>query len=113
MVLLTVDFSNGACRTLMLPLGEDPSVCGVLESAATVAPGLSYGFEASGTDRGGREIGQIVSVDGVSSRNGENWEVSVNGRTAAELRRVVDGSVSDSGEPALEPGDSVNVRLVR
>lgn len=112
-VSLLVDFSNGVTKAFaQIPLEGRASVTGALDRAATIAPGLSYEFDAEFVDRGGRNVGTLQSVDGVEESDEREWGVWLNGRVIGSLRQVVPESVTAFGDTDLEAGDSILLKLV-
>lgn len=112
-VSILVDFSNGATKSFaQVPLAGRMSVTQALDAAASIAPGLTYDFDATFVDRGGRNVGTIKSVDGVVETQEQEWGVWLNGRVIGALRQVVPESLTPFGETDFSPGDSVLLKLV-
>lgn len=112
-VCVLVDFSNGASKAFaQVPLADRTSVTQALDIAGSIAPGLSYEFDAEFVDRGGRNVGTIKSVDGVGETSDREWGVWVNGKVIGSLRQVVPESITPFGEMDLRPGDSILLKLV-
>ncbi|MCG6985802.1 MAG: hypothetical protein LJE61_11475 [Thiocapsa sp.] len=121
---LTIDYGNGAQKTfgkvdvgpLAEPVGGRPDeldVFDVLDAAARMEPGLEYEFKVTlASDRAGNEGGHILSVDGVSGENA-SWQVCVNRKPGVvQLRRPTPGSFQPRGEPRIEDGDAIALRLI-
>lgn len=113
-VTITIDYSNGATKTLAnVSPGSNMSVSGALDAAQLMRPGLSYEFEASFIDRGGRDVGRVASIDGVAADETHFWAIWVNDKTASDLRRVTMGSVTKFGSVRVEDGDVITCKLLR
>lgn len=113
-VTIHIDFSNGATKTFAkVPLPAEKSVTQALDAAQNVPPGLSYDFEASFIDRGGREVGRVRSIDGVGGSEDQVWASWVNDRAVSDLRRVTDFSVTPFGGVRIEDGDVITFKLMR
>lgn len=112
-VSLLIDFSNGATKNFaQISLSGSSSITQALDAAAQIAPGLTYEFDSEFVDRGGRNVGTIKSVDGVSETDAREWGVWLNGRVIGSLRQVVPESITPFGTTDLEPGDSILLKLV-
>lgn len=114
-VTITVDYSNGATRTISGLPADAGDLFATLNAAAERVPPLAYEFEVELTDRGGREVGQIAAVDGVvaDAEAGQRWIVWVNGgHGESGCRRPTKGGPSTDSWPGVEPGDVVLLKLV-
>jgi hypothetical protein len=112
-ISLLVDFSNGTTKSFsQIAISGRMSVTQALDAAAGIAPGLVYEFDGEFTDRGGRHVGTIKSVDGVGETDDHEWGVWLNGRVIGSLRQVVPESVTPFGEIDLAPGDSILLKPV-
>jgi len=118
-VSVVVDFSNGVTKIFaqvvgpQLGLNRPMGVTDALDAAGRLPPGLDYQFDAEFTDRGGRVVGTLLSVDGVGETDDAEWGVWVNGRVIGDLRQVTPESITSFGETQLETGDSILVKLVQ
>jgi hypothetical protein len=111
-VALIVDYSNGVQKSFVgIPWKHDMAVFDALEAAGSISPGLTFEFAKSGVDRGGRDIGSILSIDGLGAdQPDQKWLVWVNREFfGTELRTV--GTHAKSGLPAVEPGDVIALKL--
>ena len=109
-VSLIIDYSDGVQKSFTgIPWKRDMAVLDLLQAAASTSPGLNFEFAKSFDDRGGRDVGSVVSIDGVKADNrDQKWLVWVNSKfIGTELRRVTADSVTRFGEPRIEPGDFI------
>ena len=115
-VSIVVDYSNGAIKSyggVALSGGPHHSVMGALRAAGSGGPGLEVDFAAASTDRGGREIGSITSVDGLPGDDSDKvWQVFVNGSRVREQREPVPGQPTQEAIPAINDGDQICLKLV-
>jgi len=113
-VTLHIDFSNGVTKTFaQVPTGVHKSVTQALDAASFLKPGLTYDFDAQFIDRGGREVGAVMAIDGVGDAEGQLWAVWVNERAVSDLRRVTDFSVTPFGGVRVEDGDVITFKLMQ
>ena len=109
-VSLIIDYSNGVQKSFAgIPWKRDMAVLDLLQAASSASPGLKFEFVKSFVDRGGREVGSVVSIDEVKAdTRDQKWLVWVNSKfIGTELRRVTADSVTKFGEPSIEPGDFI------
>jgi hypothetical protein len=109
-VALTIDYSNGVQKSFTnIPWRPEMAVDDVLQAAVGTIPGLTFQFEKTLVDRGGRDVGMIVSVDDVAAeQENQKWLIWVNQTfNGTELRRVTPESVTKFGLPRVEPGDVI------
>ena len=112
-VCVLVDCSNGATKSFaQVPLAGRMSITQALDAASLISPGLAYEFDAEFVDRGGRNVGTIKSVDGVSETEDREWGLWLNGRVIGSLRHFVPESMTPFGEVDLKAGDSILLKLV-
>ena len=112
-VTVHIDFSNGVMKTFAgVDLGTNPSVTNALDVAATMPPGLTYEFESAFTDRAGREVGRVRSIDGVGGSQDNVWGIWVNDRAVSDLRRVTDDSFTHVGGVHVDFGDIISLKLM-
>jgi hypothetical protein len=113
-VSLIIDYSNGVQKSFAgIPWKRDMAVLDLLQAASSTSPGLKFEFAKSFDDRGDRDVGSVVSIDGVKADNqDQKWLVWVNSKFfGTELRRVTADSVTKFGEPRIELGDFVVFKL--
>ena len=113
-VSLIIDYSNGVQKNFAgIPWKRDMAVLDLLQAASSANPGLKFEFVKSFVDRGGRDVGSVVSIDEVKADNrDQKWLVWVNSKfIGTELRRVTAESVTKFGEPGIEPGDFIVFKL--
>jgi hypothetical protein len=113
-VSLIIDYSNGVQKSFAgIPWKRDMAVLDLLQAASSASPGLKFEFVKSFVDRGGREVGSVVSIDEVKAdTRDQKWLVWVNSKfIGTELRRVTADSVTKFGEPRIELGDFVVFKL--
>lgn len=118
-VTLVVDYAQGVQKTFQglpwkEPLGsQGMAVTDALQAAASLGPGLDFQFAESFVDRGGREVGSISSIDGVGAcEEGAAWSIFINERpVGTETRRVTPESFTKFGQPSIDPGDVVLLKL--
>ena len=113
-VSLIIDYSNGVQKIFAgIPWKREMAVLDLLKAAGSANPGLKFEFVKSFVDRGGREVGSVVSIDEVKADNrDQKWLVWVNSKfIGTELRRVTADSVTKFGEPGIEPGDFIVLKL--
>jgi hypothetical protein len=109
-VALIIDYSNGVRKSFTsIPWRPEMAVYDVLQAAVATSPGLTFQFEKTLVDRGGRDVGMIVAIDGVAAeQENQKWLIWVNQIfNGTELRRVTPESVSKFGLPNVEPGDVI------
>lgn len=114
-VSLIIDYSNGVQKSFAgIPWKGGMAVPDLLQVAGSTSPGLKFEFAKSFEDRGSRDVGVIVSIDGVKAdKKDQKWVVWVNSKFfGTELRRVTPASKMKVGEPRIEPGDFVAFKLV-
>lgn len=115
-VELVVDYGNGARKSFAnIPWSTgldnwEMDVVDALAAARYISPGLTFRFAMRGVDRGGRDMGSVVSIDDMGSDQG--WSIFVNDENrGSEIRRITPASVSTSGTHPIKPGDVVTFRL--
>ena len=109
-VALTIDYSNGVRKSFTnIPWRPEMAVDDVLQAAVGTIPGLTFQFEKTFVDRGGRDVGMIVAIDDVASeQENQKWLIWVNQTfNGTELRRVTPESVTKFRLPRVEPGDVI------
>jgi hypothetical protein len=111
-VSLFIDYSNGVQKIFAnIPWATGMAVLDVLEEARSAGPGLMFEFSGSFTDRGGRDVGTIASIDGVAGEsNDEKWLFWVNRKYMGQGLRAR-GHPTEIGEPRVEAGDVVTFKL--
>ena len=89
------------------------AVYDVLQAAAATKPGLTFQFEKTFVDRGGRDVGMIVAIDDIAAeQEDQKWLIWVNQSfIKTELRRVTPESVTQFGLPSVEPGDVIVLKI--
>ena len=79
-VALIIDYSNGVQKSFVgIPWKHDMAVFDALQAADSISPGLTFEFAKSAVDRGGRDVGSVVSIDGVGAdQPDQKWLIWVN-----------------------------------
>jgi len=118
-VSIVVDYSNGVIKSysgVALGAGRaDHSVLAVLGAAGSAGPGIDVevAFASDFTDRGGREVGGITSVDGLPGADSDKgWQLFVNGRRITEHREPMPDNPAQDGVPSINDGDHICLMLV-
>jgi hypothetical protein len=109
-VALTIDYSNGVRKSFTsIPWRPEMAVYDVLQAAVATKPGLTFQFEKTFVDRGGRDVGMIVAIDDVAAeQENQKWLIWVNQSfIETELRRVTPESVTQFGLPSVDSGDVI------
>ena len=109
-VALTIDYSNGVRKSFnSITWRPEMAVYDVLQAAAATKPGLTFQFEKTFVDRGGRDVGMIVAIDDVAvEQENQKWLIWVNQSfIETELRRVTPESVTQFGLPSVDSGDVI------
>ena len=109
-ISLTIDYSNGAQKSFNnIPCQQSVTVLDVLAQMQSAKPGLQYEFSPEFTDRAGREVGRIISIDGVTAESDQqHWLVWINQNYCGhELR----GDGINAGTPRVKAGDVITLKL--
>ncbi len=112
-ISLTIDYSNGAVKSFgHIDFHDGMTVLDVLRATQSIAPGLDFAFHKTFTDRGGREVGFISSVDGVDTMDSDReWQLWVNVEPVEELRQPTPLSSAQFDFVTLKDGDSISLKL--
>ena len=113
-VALIIDYSNGVRKSFNnIPWRPEMAVYDGLQAAAATKPGLTFQFEKTFIDRGGREVGMIVAIDDIAAeQEDQKWLIWVNQSfIKTELRRMTPESVTQFGLPSVEPGDVIVLKF--
>jgi hypothetical protein len=111
-VSLIIDYGGGVQKRFdAVPPRREMSPLYVLETAGSIGPGLEFVFEKSFVDRANRDVGKIVSIDGVQATEpGQEWMVWINDEEqGSELRIAVEAPAPS--DPLVGAGDVLTLKL--
>lgn len=110
-ITLIIDYGNGARKRFdRIAWRQDMAVLDVLDAANAISPGVQFVFAPTFSDRAGREVGSVTTIDGVAAADDRHWLLWINeGYQGSQLRQR--GGYAAFGLPRVQPGDAVLLTL--